>query len=102
MSRRVGMRTVASGYGNAGPVVKRVGSNLVCADVATEKRAQAVRMVAWSVGGPSLMYLAAKTPKRMAGVRLFLFMSGAACTAWHFSVWKLVKEVLDKPPESVS
>ena len=78
--------------------VTRVGPNLICADEATERKAQAVRAVAWSVGGPGLVYLAAKTPKNMPGVRLFLFASGIACTAWHYSVWSLVNKTLKTPP----
>lgn len=90
------MRAVNSEYG--GNPVRRVGSNLVCADIETEKRAQTVRMVAWAFGGPSLIYLASKTPKNMPGVRTFLFVSGAACAAWHFSVWKMVNDALKSSP----
>ena len=46
-------------------------------------------------GRPSLIYLASKTPKRMGMVRAWLFASGAACTAWHLSVWRLVNKAID-------
>jgi|TARA_R110000824_G_scaffold105425_1_gene249531 hypothetical protein len=83
-------------------VVKRVqqgDTTLICADLETELKAQKVRMLAWAVGGPSLIYLASRTPKRMIGVRAWLFASGAACTAWHLSVWQMVNKAIERTPE---
>ena len=78
------------------PVVKRTEGNrtLLCADVETEKRLQKIRMTAWAIGGPSLVFLAAKTPARMPAVRLFLLTSGVACMAYHFAVWRTVDKAL--------
>ncbi len=42
-------------------VVRRIeqgDTTLICADAATERRAQRVRLAAWAVGGPSLVWLA--------------------------------------------
>jgi hypothetical protein len=78
-------------------IVKRVqqgDTTLICADIDTEMKAQRVRMFAWAVGGPSLIYLASRTPKRMGMVRAWLFASGAACTAWHLSVWRMVNKAI--------
>ena len=80
-------------------VVRRIeqgDTTLICADEATERRAQRVRLAAWAVGGPSLVWLASRTPKNMPGVRTWLFVSGAACIAWHYSVWRLVNKALEK------
>jgi hypothetical protein len=78
------------------PVVRRSEGDrtLLCADVETEKRLQRIRMVAWAIGGPSLIFLAAKTPARMPAVRLFLLSSGVACTAYHFAVWRTVDKAI--------
>ena len=62
----------------------------LCIDMASEEKLQNQRKFAMYIGGPSV-FVAGSKLKGPFG--LFIMGLGAACTAWHATAYKKVKDI---------